>query len=223
MARPRRDQNATKAFGKRLLQSMEQNPNFPPKGEGQRTWFVEQMLKLGVPVGVETIRKWCEGEAMPAPDKFQAIAEALRVDTQWLMFGEDVVESTSAAHSYAASALTNLVAGIIGMDGGVVSFPDESRGGKDRAHLHAVVRGVNYPLHIVGGEVNDNEFKFRIPTHRDGVIVLGVVRREGEFAFDLYEIEEEMIDERGEYARGAVEVSARATDLKQIKTFTERL
>lgn len=224
MPRPRRRQFIAEAFAKRLQAAMEQNPNCPPKYQGERKWLVEQLLKLGVPVGMETIRKWVEGETLPAPDKFPAIAEALAVDVQWLMFGDTLAEAVQPAHSFDAAPLTNLVAGIIGLDGGTVSFPandDRLRGGA--VHLHAVVRGANYPLHIVGGTLGDDRISFRVPAKRDGVIVVGVVRRGTGFDFDIFELDEALIEKNGRYDRGAVVVEATKADMRQVKSFSERL
>lgn len=223
MPRPRRQKFVAEQFAKRLHTAMDQNPNCPPKYHGERKWLAERLLKLGVNVGLETIRKWYEGETLPAPDKFPAIAEALQVDLHWLMFGESEQE-TVGQHSYEASALTNVVAGIIALDGGTISFPvDDARVKGGQVHLNAIVRGANYPLHIVGGTVEGESVSFRVPLHLDGVIVIGVVRQPGGFGFDLYELEQATIAEKGQYERGAIQVSAPVNDLKPIRTFTERL
>lgn len=223
MARPQRDGFFSGEFSKRLQIAMDNNPNCPPKYHGERTWLIEQLGKHGVTVGRETIRKWVEGEALPTSDKLPRIAEVLNVDPQWLMFGDTLPPKEASRHSYDAAALTNLVAGLISLNGGNIAFP--ARGLADanpNVHLHAAIRGANYPLHIVAGEVDGENLTFRVPAARRGIIVLGVVRRAWA-TFEVFELDEETITQNGEYARGQTVVSARPGSLRQITTFTERL
>lgn len=222
MARPIRNRFLAEQFAKRLQIAMDSNPDCPPKYHGERVWLAERLLKLGVSVGVETVRKWVEGESTPSPDKIGRIAEALRVDAQWLMFGDTVPPSDAPQRSFEAAALTNLVAGLIALDGSTVSFPAEGTGEKN-VHLHAVMRGANYPLHIVSGEaLEGGQLTFRAPIARSGVIVLGVVRT-GWGAFEIYELDEQTIVEFGTYERGSVAVTGSASAFRQVTTFKERL
>lgn len=219
MPRPQRNRFLASEFSKRLQIAMENNPNCPPKYHGERVWLVERLLSLGVSVGKESIRKWVEGEAQPTNDKMPILAEALGVDAQWLMFGDTGAEP--AAHSFDAGALTNLVAGLIALDGGTIAFPAEGTGDQN-VHLHAILRGANYPLHIVAGEPDGDMLTFRVPPARKGLIVLGVVRRSWA-EFEVYEIDDQVIADLGEYERGASVVRGPGTAFRRITTFRERL
>ena len=42
----------------------------------------------GNPVSVQAVRRWINGEAIPAQDRLQVLAEWLNVDPHWLRFGE---------------------------------------------------------------------------------------------------------------------------------------
>ena len=221
MPRPQRNRFLAEEFAKRLQIAMDNNPNCPPKYHGERVWLVERLLQRGVAVGKESIRKWVEGEALPTNEKMPIIAEALGVDAQWLMFGNTQPEA--AAHSFDADALTNLIAGLIALDGGTIAFPAEAVADKNsNVHLHAVLRGANYPLHIVAGEVDGDTLTFRAPPARKGVIVLGVVRRDWG-TFEIYELDEQVIADLGEYERGASVVRGQQDEFRRVTSFKERL
>ena len=72
-------------FSERLRESMltsgyEFRPVVLEREFNQRYW--------GNPVSVQAVRRWINGEAIPAQDRLQVLAEWLNVDPHWLRFGE---------------------------------------------------------------------------------------------------------------------------------------
>lgn len=72
-------------FSARLKESMltagyEFRPVVLEREFNQRYW--------GNPVSVQAVRRWINGEAIPAQDRLQVLAEWLNVDPHWLRFGE---------------------------------------------------------------------------------------------------------------------------------------
>lgn len=87
--------NEAKLFSKRLQESMqtagyELRPVVLEREFNQRYW--------GKPVTVQAVRRWLLGEAVPAQDRLQVIAEWLDVDPHWLRFGEKLSGSVRQQH-----------------------------------------------------------------------------------------------------------------------------
>ena len=77
--------NEATKFSERLKESMltagyEFRPVVLEREFNQRYW--------GNPVSVQAVRRWINGEAIPAQDRLQVLAEWLNVDPHWLRFGE---------------------------------------------------------------------------------------------------------------------------------------
>lgn len=220
MTRQKRHVFSQEQFGARLASALELNPNAPPKYHGERVWLSEQMLKHGKKVTAETIRKWINGSAAPTHDKVPVLADALGVDVDWLLYGETRKDHPERPrHSSDATPAANLVAGIIQMNGGDAMFPVKQSG---NVHLQAIINRAVYPLHITVGERDGDDVEFLVPGRADDVLVIGVVQREGEFAYDLYEIDPEQ-HPTAEIRRGKRVVRAAPSDLKAITSFAERL
>jgi len=50
----------------------------------------------GRPVTLQAVRRWMRGEAIPAQDKLQVLAEWLKVEPQVLRFGEEAVHAAQS-------------------------------------------------------------------------------------------------------------------------------
>jgi len=44
---------------------------------------------LGKPIATQAVRKWLNGEAIPAGDKIRALAKWLKASPHWLHYGEN--------------------------------------------------------------------------------------------------------------------------------------
>jgi len=51
----------------------------------------------GRPVTLQAVRRWMRGEAIPAQDKLQVLAEWLKIEPQVLRFGEGAVQAVQSA------------------------------------------------------------------------------------------------------------------------------
>lgn len=222
MTRHKRNEFSAKQFSERFTSALENNPNAPPKFQGERVWLSEQLLKRGISVTPETVRKWLNGVAMPTHDKVPQLADLLGVDADWLLYGAQVAENAvkRVQHSVDAAGATNLLAGIIQLNGGDARFPAERA--KGSAHLHAVIDRVSYPMHVVVGERMGDEVEFVVPKDASDSIVIGIVQHEGAFAFDVYEIDEDLLID-AEVRHGGRVVTVKPSALRQIRSFSERL
>lgn len=224
MPRHQRNEFAQQAFAERLEKALEMNPNAPPKFHGERVWLTEQMMKRGKPVSQETVRKWVNGLAMPAHDKVPLLADALGVDADWLLYGNTVSDrrKKNVQHSVDAAAATNLVAGIIQMNGGDVVFPAEGRGSQ-AVHLQAIIKRASYPLHItVAQRKGDGLVEVSVPARTDEAVIVAVLPAEDGFSYNLYEVPEDVLRE-GSLRSGMRVVETDLESLRPITSFAERL
>lgn len=223
MPRHKRTEFVQQQFAERLERALELNPNAPPKFHGERVWLVEQMLQRGKPVSAETVRKWTSALAMPSHDKVPVLADALGVDVDWLLYGNTVSDRARkrVQHSVDASAATNLVAGIMQMNGAEVVFPAEGRGSKN-VHLQAVIKRVSYPLHITVAERKGDIVEITAPVKTDEAIVVAVLASEEGFSYQLFEVTEDVIN-TGKIRSGSRIVETDIEALRPITSFAERL
>lgn len=208
-----------KPFAQRLAQACDSSPKEPPSAYGRLTWLKNRLEDIGTKVSVETVRKWYSGEVKPRPEKLALLARILEVDEAWLSLGVDpnMTPRERRVRDATVDGAVNLVAGFIQMDGGYPAYPDREDGGP--IDIHAIIKGAKYDFHV---SLADGDGKFSVPSKRGGAIILGVVRRSG-FHIDLYEIDEDAIDQGGQRHGGSVVVTADLKKLKRITSFANRL
>lgn len=207
------------AFARRLEQAADLHPHCPPKHRGRLDWVRERLAEKGETVSNETVRKWFAGEAKPRPDKGALLAEIMQVDVAWLQMGIDVqfTPREKKVRNALAEGAVNVVAGLIEMDGGHPAFPEED----GPVDLHAIIKGAKYDLHVSAGERDGKMLRFVVPSIRENVIVLGLVR-DG-LALEIYEIAEDVIEKHGNIRGASTDVSAPPSKLRPIRGFSERL
>lgn len=217
------------AFGKRLSEVCEKNPNVPPPNYGRLAWFVEQLEKrFGEKVSNETVRKWLAGEVKPQPKRIQLLAELLAIDLSWLAYG--VAPEISKREFRAMSTETNgaiqLVAGFVKMAGGHPAFPadGDKRSADELIDLYSIIRGVQYAMHISVAHEDAGIFHFAVPSKYESVMQVGVVPL-SDFAVRLIDIPEEVISQLGRRKGSSIEVelTAEQVDLYEIKSLRQRL
>lgn len=81
-------------FGTRLCKALQEQgvplrPSVLEREFNRRYW--------GRPVTLQAVRRWMRGEAIPAQDKLQVLAEWLKVEPQVLRFGEGAVHAAQSA------------------------------------------------------------------------------------------------------------------------------
>lgn len=189
-----------KAFAKRLVQACEGNPNCPTdQSRGKQKWIYDNLLsEFGVRVSAEAVRKWFAGESRPRPKVMSYIARLLEVDEAWLSLGItpelNVVEKKR--HNAMVSGAVNLVAGIIQLGGGNVSFDDSS-------HVTAILRGKLLRIDaVIPRELGSDRYHFTVAEPLDGKRVIVVIEEE-RFGYQLLDITPEIIravgDRRGDF------------------------
>lgn len=205
-------------FARRLNQACDQHPHCPPLHRGRLGWVREQLAKAGGTASNETVRKWLEGENKPRQEKGVLLAQILEVDDAWLLLGyaPEMSPREHKARNAEADGATNLIAGFIRMDGGHPAFPDED----GPVHLHAIIRGAKYDLHVALGDVDGSSVRFFVPPLYADMTVLGVVR-EG-FSIDVFELTPEIIEQYGTRRGGSIEVEVEGSTLQRIETFSQR-
>ena len=123
--------DTTEEFAHRFNRAVEGHPLAPPSAHGRQSWVLEKLEKeAGLKVSANTMSKWFHGTARPRPDNIRKIARVLRVDEVWLAMGQKPVQQSvgGMAGAEAARGAVLLVAGLIEIAGGRVTFP-----GKDHA------------------------------------------------------------------------------------------
>lgn len=81
-------------FGTWLCKALEEHgvplrPSVLEREFNRRYW--------GRPVTLQAVRRWMRGEAIPAQDKLQVLAEWLKIEPQVLRFGEGAVQAVQSA------------------------------------------------------------------------------------------------------------------------------
>lgn len=212
-------------FADRLNKTADLNPNVPPMRSGRLTYVQGELSKRGQDVSLESVRKWFSGEAMPHKDRSEHLAEILKVDSAWLMFGTEGQETPGQrrARNAMADGAVNFVAGIAQMDGAVVAFPEEDDRYALAQHvdLQAIIRGANYPIHVIVAEERENQTVFSVPTDLRNTVPIGVLRLEG-FNFAVYEITDEAIELGTPGTRGKIEVNVQSQGVHEITSFKDR-
>ncbi|WP_299549946.1 helix-turn-helix transcriptional regulator [uncultured Tateyamaria sp.] len=123
--------DTTEEFAHRFNRAVEGHPLAPPSPHGRQAWVLEKLQKeTGLTVSANTMSKWFHGTARPRPDNIRKIARVLQVDEVWLTMGKTPAQQQAATMpgSERAKGAALLVAGLIEMAGGRVTFP-----GKDQA------------------------------------------------------------------------------------------
>lgn len=225
--RPPKVQAINNAFSERVNLAAENNPNFPPKYQGQYKHVVIEMEKRGQPVTLESVRKWFNGETLPTQNKMAILSDVLGVDYAWLSGGDTEKRAAQVrrAHSAQASASANILAGVIAFDGGHPAFPqdDDERAKREGIDLYAVIRGVNYAFQIASGEVVDGKKVFKLPSMRGTVIVIGVLRKPGN-SFEFYELDTDLLEGGSRYSQGTSEITVdEDAEIRQISSFEQRI
>ncbi len=79
--------NEKAAFGKRLTRLLGE----ADIGTASPTSIAREFNRRhpGKPVTVQAVRKWIDGEAIPAGDKIRTLAKWLKVSPHWLHYGEN--------------------------------------------------------------------------------------------------------------------------------------
>ena len=77
--------NEQQKFSARLVQALE-GAGLRPKQTD--VWRMFNQRHPGSPVTIHAVRKWLNGESIPAQDKLQTLADWLSVNPNWLRFGE---------------------------------------------------------------------------------------------------------------------------------------
>ncbi len=225
LGRPSRKEGLLEEFAARLGQAAENNPRVPRMHQGRYTYIVDEFKKRGVPLRTESVRKWFHAEVMPLSEKVELLAQILMVDVAWLAHGEDSAKLSGKRrqHSSDASAVANVVAGLIALDGSHPAFPDDDdrRAAEDGIDLYAVIKGASYAFRIATGKVKGDTVEFSFKPTKD-TVVLGVVR-DG-FAFSVYDISEastaaSSTDDGGR----SISIPVADLDALRVESFSKRI
>jgi hypothetical protein len=219
-------QTRHKEFADRINKTADLNPNVPPLRSGRLVYIRNELKKHGTEVSLESVRKWFSGESMPHHSRATLLAEILKVDEGWLLFGTDPSSTPTQRRLRNAmnDGAVNFVAGLAQMDGATVAFPEDDDRYAMAQHidLHAIIRGASYAIHVVVAEERDNgRMVFAVPTDLRNTVPIGVVRQEG-FNFSLYEITPIALEMGQPGKTGKVEVDLREEGVRELLSFKER-
>lgn len=74
-------------FASRLQQACDNHERCPPLHKGRLTWLRDGLVKKGLPVTIESVRKWLAGDGRPRQHRSEELAHLLGVDATWLYMG----------------------------------------------------------------------------------------------------------------------------------------
>jgi transcriptional regulator with XRE-family HTH domain len=211
-----------KAFARRMEQACETNRNAPPLHHGRLGWVAGEMQrKFGKRVTIESVRRWFSGEAYPRIESIHYLAEIFGVDEAWLAIGSapDLSPKERKIRTAEVSGAVSLLSSVIQMSGGHPAFPDENSG--PNVDLHAVIKGAHYMFKVALATESSGKLHFSLPVDLENQIVVGV-RMQSDHQFAFYEIEQDVID-TGERKGGYITLDVDPSELKEIKSFAERL
>ncbi|QQA44033.1 hypothetical protein [Pelagovum pacificum] len=152
--------DTTKEFGYRLRLAVESHPDSPEMVQGRQKWLKNRLLEEArVDVSSNTINKWYRGLARPRYGKLHAIAELLQVDESWLALGRRPLDNQTdlPADAGSASGPVLLLAGMIELLGGKVTFP---KPGEGRPHIYANLGDSHGGIVICNSMGRDDETSF---------------------------------------------------------------
>jgi len=137
-------------FQRRLEQACSASSLVPDKNAGRLVFIAEQMR-----VSVEAVRKWFEG-GRPRQDKMTRLAKLLNVDAAWLSMGvnAEIAKASQDKLNTQLEGATNVMIGLLTMEGIVCALPDEQDYRKDVIDFYAVIKGRQVPFVVLYGEHN---------------------------------------------------------------------
>lgn len=178
-------------FSRRLQQALDTSPHAPAGQYGRLTWLQRELEKqAGVSVSVNTAHKWYHGMSLPRPDNIRAIARVLKVDEVWLSLGRSPQPSAEPATVQVgrANGAVLLVAGVIELAGGRVTFPSEGT----LPHFHANLGTARFSAVVVPCTEAAGQVSCLVPEPVGTSRVLVIRARQGRgvpaAAFDIYDI-----------------------------------
>lgn len=220
------------AFAERLKVACDDNPNCPPLQFGRLTWIKQQFkIKFNVVASTQSIHRWYVGEVRPRAQTLKMLAEILDREEAWLSSGHDRNRERERDRRNAmATGGVNVVAGLIALDGGHLSFPQEGDRSAFGADLYAIIKGAHYKFKVVAPKTGDDGLTFDIPLNYADLFLIGLVRKD-HFSFDLIELDADTIEKHKSMKAGATTLkvekngqsyTTRGDRLKLITSFAER-
>lgn len=167
--------DAAFAFSERLRRTRDMEPLAPPGEYGRLTWLKRELeTRAGLSVSVNTVHKWVHGTALPRPDNITCLSKVLKVDQVWLAMDRKPVANaeTQAASASRATGAVMLLAGLIELGGGRVSFPETGQPGP---HLWANIGTSRFGLVVVAPQFAPERVTFVVPEPMESYRVVGVV------------------------------------------------
>lgn len=118
----------------------------PPSPYGRQAWVLEKLKKEAkLEVSPNTMSKWFSGAARPRADNVRKIAQVLKVDEVWLALGRKPTDRTATpAGAERSRGAVLLIAGMIEMEGGRVTFP-----GADAAPIDLQVNLTGHQFNLI--------------------------------------------------------------------------
>lgn len=215
------------AFAARIEDACDQSPHCPDHNHGRLSWLQEELKKRGQVVSRESVKRWLHGETRPREEKSNVLADILGVDRTWLFVGgtDKLPPRQKRAFVAEASGAVNVIVGLIQMDGAAVAFPadDDVRAQKEKIDFYAIIKGVNYAIHVATGHADeDGAWLFRAPPRYENIVVLGLVRNGMQFT--VIELTHELI-EGGKQQGGWIDVHLTEAQIAAnvVTDFTKRL
>lgn len=224
-------------MARKIQRAIDLNGQIPPLQYGQYPWFVARFKERGLEISTEHVRKWVQGISAPSKQNRLTLSEVLNVDPGWLVPDGGRrrldLEPIPANPGPDVTGQVNLVAGMIQMQGGTVSFVDPGdQTARPEHDLVTIIRGAHYNIHVAfATKEGEGAWLATLNASPKDAVVIAVIEREG-FAYDLVEVAlEDVVSTRVARLRGIGVPIQRRDDgyycgdrkMRQIESFSNRL
>lgn len=218
-------------FAKRLLQATDAKTDIPPLNRGRLTWVRDTLQKRHkIVTSTETVRKWYAGVTLPRKKTLACLADILDADPAWLAMGRfrEFDRRKAKLRNAEADSIVNVIAGFIGVHGSTPAFPseDDLKAKENLIDIYAIVRGVQYSLHICLGVDVQGGWQFEVPFEAKNAVVLGVASV-SPFSLRIFELDWHFLDQQTRFnghfvANVSHEGLSGDKKIKELTSFAER-
>lgn len=156
-------QETSLEFGDRLRQAIEGHPLAPPTHFGRQKWLKDKLEReTQLTVSPNAAHKWMHGASRPREDTIRKIAKVLQVDEVWLAHGRRPLldQATAKVESIRGHGATLVVAGLIEMGGGRVTFPNEA---ESATSIWADLGAGRHGMTVVAGQRRGTAISYVVP------------------------------------------------------------
>lgn len=183
-------------FAKRLTEISDRHSRIPALNKGRLTYISREfMVRGGIKLPLETVRKWYAGEAKPRSKNMQMLTEIVDSNVVYLSLGLDpgLDSKTRQFVRRQATGAVNILAGYVQIAGGNAIYPDDKDPRAGYIDLTIIHDNQQRAVHVALGTLDGDSVAFSIPREYQQVTLIGAVPA-GDFNIDFVELPTRILD-----------------------------